>query len=151
MVGSTLVVRDLTAPNPQVVAGMAVAFAELAAQYPSGFSLLYITGPSETGELPDEASRKAVLQALRDYKGHIKAIGYVVLLRGILAATMRSVGSALLYAARIPFPTRIFGDLDEGVSWMVETTERMGVASPDPVELTGTAAAVLGRLNDEPD
>lgn len=151
VVGSTLVVRDLTAPTPDTVAGLVAAFVELSAKHPEGFAVLYITGPSETGQLPDEASRKAVLQALREHKAHLKAIGYVVLLRGILASTMRSVGSALLYAARIPFPTQIFGDLDEGCRWIASITKQVGVSSPDLAALEKAATALLDRLNDEPD
>ena len=145
-----MVVRDLTAPSPNAVAELSTAFAELTAKCPGGVTLLYITGPSDKGELPDEASRNAVLQALREHKTHIRAIGYVILLRGILAATMRSVGSALLYAARIPFPTRIFADLDEGVGWIVDVTRQAGAPSPDPTTLKETATAILDRLQDDP-
>ena len=150
VVGATLVVRDMTAPTPDTVAAIGNAAKELAAAYPDGFTLLYVTGPSEGGSLPDEASRNAVLNTLRAYKAQLRAIGYVVLLRGILASTMRSVGSAILYAARIPFPTRIFAELPEGIDWIVNISEKVGVAAPSREQLAKVTDEMLDRLTKAP-
>lgn len=149
VVGATLVVRDITAPTPSTIETLSETFRSLAEAEPGGFVVLYITGPSENGQLPDEPSRKAVLATLRAHKDNIRALGYVVLLRGILAATMRSVGSALLYAARIPFPTRIFGDLDEGIGWICDTSATLGVPEANASELRTACAEILARLAED--
>lgn len=68
----------------------------------------------------NEATRAAIIEAIKAYEHRDLAVAVVIQARGFLGTTVRALVSGLILLSRPKYPMKIFGDLDEGAAWLVE-------------------------------
>jgi hypothetical protein len=103
------------------------------AQSPAGLAVLNFLAP---GPLPSAEVRKIAAEVQEaDHKG-VLCHATVVEATGFAGSAMRSVLTGMRAFDRSPFPRKVFGDVDETLSWLATTSK----ASAD--WLIGARAAV---------
>ncbi len=114
--GNMILTYSKTAPTPRYMAAWDQAIAGLATRHPGAIWVVTIIDGSTPP--PDEASRKAIRQALAKHQKQIAALAYVIEGRGFASAAIRSVLSLLSLAARYPFPQKVFATAKDAAAWL---------------------------------
>lgn len=102
---------------------------------------LTVVGPRAAMLISGEARREAEKLALAGRETLI-GLAQVVEGEGFIAATARAVISGVQLAVRSPYPTKVFGSVEEARPWMEERLRAAGQA----VVADGLQAAILAGL-----
>ncbi|MFO0563070.1 MAG: hypothetical protein U0269_33925 [Polyangiales bacterium] len=98
-----------------------------------------------------EATRAAIVDAIKAYEHRDLAVAVVIEARGFLGTTVRALVSGLILLARPKYPMKIFGTLEEGAPWLIEKMRggRTGTTASaliEAVEATGARVPMPAGL-----
>jgi hypothetical protein len=91
------------------------------AQSPAGLAVLNFLAP---GPLPSTEVRHVAQEVQTADTAGTLCHATVVEATGFAGSAMRSVLTALRAFDRSPFPRKVFGDVDESLSWMVQQSQQ---------------------------
>jgi hypothetical protein len=118
---NVLVASWRDAPTPPFMRKMGDHTAAIIARYPKGYISLAFVPPIAVFPGPEfrvEAERVTKLGAT-----HLKAIAQVVEGKGFGAATVRALISGVHMVSRNAYPSRVFDETDEAISWLLPFSE----------------------------
>ena len=103
-------------PTEQRVDAMARAIATLGRMRSRGVVVLNVIG--EETPLPDGPTRAALQRHFADARGRILALANVLTTTGVEGLLGRTMLTALSTAARRPFPTKVFANVEDAAWWI---------------------------------
>ncbi len=90
--------------------------------------------------VPDDATRGLIATYIRRVFGRVRAGAFAIEGEGFRAAATRAVVTGLLALVRPDVPVRVFGSIEEAVSWLAPY---LGVKDDTPKLLAAEVRAVL--------
>jgi hypothetical protein len=118
--GNAIVSFSLQPPDPAFLEVWTRAVDRLAKS--STVKISVVTVVDSNARPPDDASRRAIRDAVSRHHHDIGAFAYVVEGHGFGAAALRSVVSLISLAARYPFPQKVFANVADAAAWMLQRT-----------------------------
>jgi hypothetical protein len=131
------------APNPSFLDAWTRTVELVTEQFQGG--LLAITMINPRAHAPDDVSKAHIKRTVLRHAARITAFAYVVEGEGFGAAGVRSALSLISFAARYPFPLKVFGHTEDAVPWMLDRPNQ-GLDRPSAAKLISAANALRGQL-----
>jgi hypothetical protein len=113
-IGNVVICYSGQTPGKHYLEEAAQAILAYGKGYPSGMGLLILISADEPP--PDEAARKAILDARLALKPCMCASVLVVEGEGFAASAKRSIIAMFNLAPSVPFPTKVAGNIAEGAA-----------------------------------